>query len=122
MTTTIHPLSDTYVRIMADHSAPAIWDISGVAMEYNELPISPDLIYELKEWVKYYNLHNEDWKDEQDRKQDFDYIGFSFRGEELAKRVKAELPEWTVEYFNEHYFKEFLCTDDFELDVQYEII
>jgi hypothetical protein len=83
-----------WVRIMADYCAEPLWGPDGTMQYLDELPISADLRARLAAWEDWFDLHSLD-------NPDFDRAAFSQAGLELACDVKAQLPDWTVIYFDE---------------------
>jgi hypothetical protein len=87
---------DKWVRIMADYCAEAIWDREGASESIEKLPVSAGLRAALVGWQLWYDHDcphdGTSWPDS---------ATFSAVGQELAKAVKRELPEWEVIYFNE---------------------
>lgn len=82
---------EKFVRIMCDYQSDGIWDKNGAAAELDELPVSAGLRTRLRAWQLAFE------------EADMGSLpkSFSDDGREIAKAVKAELPEWTVIYFDE---------------------
>lgn len=80
------------VRIFCDFCADGIWDVGKAG-----LPISEELRRRLEEWNWWYDLAYDHDPDQ----RDMDIEEFSAIGLELARAVKAELPDWTVVYLDE---------------------
>ncbi|WP_063812538.1 hypothetical protein [Burkholderia cenocepacia] len=93
-----------WVRVMADYSSNGIWAQSGGSAELEYLPVSVALHQRLAAWCVWYEK-NDDYLPEEERKANFDYAAFSAEGLAIAKAVKAELPDWTVVYFDEAKFR-----------------
>ncbi|MGJ0532784.1 hypothetical protein [Methylocystis sp.] len=90
-----------WVRVMADYSCDGVWDIEGNSCGVEELPISPALVERLGRWQAQYEAI-EDALDEENRlRRESDWTNFSAEGLAIARAVKAELPGWTVFYFDE---------------------
>lgn len=68
--------SDRWVRIMADYCSEGVWDSEGCGCSVDDLPLSDGLRAAIR-------------------------AEFSAHGLALARQVKAELPDWTVIYFDE---------------------
>lgn len=79
---------------MADYGADPLWDREGVMADLTELPVSPALILRLRDWAGWYE-RNDEWGGVADR------IAFSAAGHLIARAIKAELPDWTVIYWDE---------------------
>jgi hypothetical protein len=88
-----------WVRIMCDFYADAVWNIEGASCDVEALPISRDLALALRSWQDIYDRCAPDGMVE---KTVWDGEAFSRVGLFLARRVKAELPSWTILYFDEH--------------------
>jgi hypothetical protein len=92
---------EKWVRILADYSAEAVWCKDGAGTSLQCLPVSKALRDALYAWNLWYDYDCLDYLDKDDRGVEFPYAPFSAAGLELAKRVKAMLPDWTVVYFDE---------------------
>jgi len=83
-----------YVRLMADYCSSGVWDENGTNIDINDLPIH----YWLKSMIT-------EWQAEYDRvslEEDlFDVQLFAKNGYALAFKLKQNLPDWTVMYFDE---------------------
>lgn len=85
-----------WVRIMCDYCADPLWGPGG-AMEYLEdFPVTVDLRQRLQAWEDQYDSQNPGGPS-----PPLDMATFSREGRELARRVKEQLPDWTVIYFDE---------------------
>lgn len=91
---------------MCDFFAEGVWDIKGRGCSAEELPISADLLARLRSWQAHYDEWYPSPADEPGEYPPFDDLAFSREGLEIAKAVKAELPDWTVVYFDEKRFDE----------------
>lgn len=89
-----------WVRVMADYLSTGLWGPSGASVEVERVPMSDALKARLAEWCDWYEF-NEDYLPAEARKHAFDHEKFSAAGLELAKAIKAELPDWTIVYFDE---------------------
>jgi uncharacterized protein YbcC (UPF0753/DUF2309 family) len=87
-------LESKWVRIMADHCADPLWGPDGTMESLEDLPVTEDLRDRLDAWQQWYDVHSLD-------DPGFDTAAFSRTGRELAKGVKAQLPDWTIIYFDE---------------------
>jgi hypothetical protein len=87
-----------WVKVMADYSSTGLWDSNGANAEEDFVPMSAALKARLHAWCLWYEK-NEDYLDTPE--SIFDYVSFSAEGLAVAKAIKAELPDWTVVYFDE---------------------
>lgn len=87
-----------WVKVMADYSSCGLWDSRGVHSDDSELPVSDELKARLRQWCDWYE-RNDDYLPEPTTQ--FDYTAFAAEGLLIAKAIKAELPDWTVMYFDE---------------------
>ena len=67
----------------------------GVMIDRDELPISQELKDAIERWCHDYE-HSQFYLSPEERTIDFDVAAFNLRGEELARQLRLELPEWTV--------------------------
>jgi len=84
-----------WVRIMCDVCADGVWDIEGASAGADDLPITLDLLSRLWAWQAWYD------RDYDEEDHSFDREAFAAEGLATARAVKAELPDWTVIYFDE---------------------
>lgn len=91
----VNPLvRDKYVKVMADYGACGIWEKSGCMANLEDLPVDPQVIFDLGQWQYWFEARrSEDEINSLDRFVDF--------GERIARDIKRELPDWQVEYFDE---------------------
>ncbi|AOW47946.1 hypothetical protein A4S02_13990 (plasmid) [Acetobacter ascendens] len=90
-----------WVRVMGEYSCEGIWERNGCPADPDELPITDTLRQRLLAWADRYNDYDFPPNEES---PPFDLEAFSEEGLTIARAIKAELPEWTVIYFDE-----FLC-------------
>ncbi|MBP2303439.1 hypothetical protein [Azospirillum picis] len=83
---------------MADFSSEGLWDRDGIMMDREDLPISPELSARHLAWCDRYEFND---LYEGKATPSFDLPGFAAEGLAIAKAIKAELPDWTVIYFDE---------------------
>lgn len=95
------PVQPKYVRIMADYCATAFWDSNGCNREWDFVPCSPALIAGLAVWVA-------DWEDANwsSDKEDKECVWkgqdrWEMWGRKLVEELRKELPDWTIELFDE---------------------
>ena len=84
---------EKYVRLMADHCSSGVWDKDGCNIDLDSLPIH--------QWLKSMII---DWQRVFDREaleDSFDVDTFSKNGYALAVKLKQNLPDWEVVYFDE---------------------
>lgn len=82
-----------YVRLMADFCSSAVWDENGTNIDIDDVP--------MHYWLKSMITQWQAWYDREGDTQDFDYKTFSKHGFALAYKLKQNLPDWTVVYFDE---------------------
>jgi hypothetical protein len=87
-----------YVRIMVDYSCEPCWSCRGGDSPLEALPVSPALRTALRAWADAYET-TVGWPD--DGVTVFDIEAFSRQGLMLARRVKDELPHWTVIFWDD---------------------
>ena len=90
---------DKWVSVMADYSSDGLWCQDGVMMDRADLPISSELAEKHAAWCQRFEA-SEFYLSEEER-QSFDVAVFAEDGLEIARAIKAELPEWSVFYFDE---------------------
>jgi hypothetical protein len=82
-----------WVRIMSDYCADGIWSKDGGGEDIDSLPVSVKLKNDLLSWQMEYDFNY-------DSMLDIEISEFSIKGLKIAKRVKEELPDWVVIYFD----------------------
>jgi hypothetical protein len=92
---------DKWVRVMADHSSDGLWDRDGVMFGAEDLPVSNGLSQRLAAWCLQYEDNTDYLPDDHPDRKPFNYAPFATDGREIALAIKAELPDWTVIYFDE---------------------
>nr|WP_244150570.1 hypothetical protein [Acetobacter malorum] len=93
--------TERWVRVMADYSSSGVWEKDGCEGDEDALPISHMLKERLKKWTESYE-HSQFYLPENMRAATaFDLEGFAREGLEIAKALKAEMPDWTVIYHDE---------------------
>ena len=83
-----------YVRLMADHCSSGVWDENGTNLDIDSLPIFYWLKTMIGEWQAVYDREGFDM-------DTFDVKTFSKNGYALAVKLKQNLPDWTVVYYDE---------------------
>jgi hypothetical protein len=101
MTETVDtPRLEKWIRLMADHSSTGIGLSDGAMAEPDELPVSSHLHARIETWSGWYE-NSQSYMFPNERTIVFDYKSFSLEGLGIARAIKAELPDWTVVYFDE---------------------
>lgn len=92
-----------YVLVMPDFLSCGLWDARGKHLTPESVPLSPALRRRLKAWCAQYDRHN--WeRPRSDQQAEAAVVAISHEGREIAKALKAEQPDWTVDYFDEFKF------------------
>jgi hypothetical protein len=87
-------MTDKYVKVMAEWCSDSVWTREGVMMDINDLPVSNKVIYHLGQWAYWHDARRYD-----DPIPAIDR--FVAYGRRVAAAVKHDLPDWTVEYYDE---------------------
>ena len=87
-----------YIRLMADFCSDAVWDENGASVDINSLPIHHWLKNMIDDWQAWYDREGFD--------DNFDLDLFGKHGFALAVKLKQNLPDWTIMYFNESKIQE----------------
>lgn len=109
---------EKWVRIMGEYVCEGVWDRSGACCCADDLPISEKLRKRLVAWAERYNDY--DYMEQHQDDFPFDLISFAQDGLEIARAVKAELPDWTVIYHDEaktDFRASYLSQSTFEYEV-----
>lgn len=104
-------VTERWVRIMGDNGCDAVWDKDECAVSVDDLPVANGLRREILDWQLEYSrlwdLYHEveiaDWPAS-------NWHAFSVQGLQLAKAVKAQLPDWTVIFVDKEKYTE-CCVD-----------
>ena len=97
------------IKVMADYCATALWDAETYHnIAYNDVNLSDDLIADLKQWVRNYEISNNHCDENHNQYRKFDYDKFNTDGIKLARRVKLENPNACVTYYVEDISDPFL--------------
>ena len=87
-----------WVRIMCDFAADGVWNIAGESICADSLPVDDALLDRIGRW----QLNYDERADEADSPTpSFDLQAHDAEGLAIAHAVKAQLPEWTVIFFEE---------------------
>lgn len=88
---------------MADYSSTGVWDAAGINMSLGCLPITNELTTAISDWADFYDSFNDDYSFPYNSPppRNFDGERHSKSGRLLANRLQAELPDWSVVYFND---------------------
>lgn len=90
-------VKEKLVRVFPDALANGIWDSEGRNMQYKNLPVSKEIIRDLKNMSALYDKHDQSHFEITQKLYDFDVMS-----EEIAVKIKKELPEWRVFFFKEN--------------------
>jgi hypothetical protein len=80
------------LHLMADYGAAGVWDHDGVPLDPERLPLSPKLRARLARWRNRFQKSFE---------SEIDLDAFAAEGRSIARAVNAELPDWSIVYFDE---------------------
>lgn len=101
------PLSrDRWVRIMCEYFCDGVWAKDNSPCHASDLPVSVELVDRIRAWQRLYDSKHSSlsvkvwlrWRRSMDE------------GLAIAVAVKAELPDWTVVYFDESAMEDALAT------------
>ena len=81
-----------HLRLMADYGAAGVWDHDGNPLDPARLPLNPKLRARLARWCARF---------QQSFDAEIDLDAFATEGRAIARAVKAELPAWSIVYFDE---------------------
>lgn len=82
-----------YVRLMADFCSSGVWSEDGANMCISKVPMHFWLKQMINDWQA--------WYDREADSDNFDVSTFSKHGYALAVKLKQNLPDWTVIFFDE---------------------
>jgi uncharacterized protein involved in propanediol utilization len=91
---------DKWVRVMADYSSDGLWRRDGAMFSRSDLPVSAGLAARHAAWCAAYEA-SEFYMPEEEREKEFDLAAFAAEGLAIARAIKAELPDWTLVYYDE---------------------
>jgi hypothetical protein len=80
------------LHLMADHGSAGVWDHDGTPLDPAKLPLNPKLRGRLARWSARFQKSFE---------TEIDLDAFAAEGRATARAVKAELPAWSIVYFDE---------------------
>jgi hypothetical protein len=80
------------LHLMADYGAAGVWDHDGNPLDPARLPLSDKLRTRLARWCARF---------EKSFEAEIDLEAFAAEGRAIARAVKAELPDWSIVYFDE---------------------
>lgn len=105
---------------MVDWSSDGFWAFDGCMLDHQMVPISTALLARHIAWCEQYE--NSGLAGEDSDAVLFDFESFSNEGREIAKAIKAELPDWTVFYHDENaHYIDLSRSDRDRTTFQYEI-
>lgn len=93
--TTLPPAPTKWVKVMAEYGTCGLWKDKKHEYRVVDVPLSAEILSRLKAWCEWYEKN--DWL----LLSNFPWVAFGEEGLEIAKLIKAELPDWTVIYFDE---------------------
>lgn len=86
----------SFVLIMCDWCAEGIWSRGGGSMCLEYFPIRQSLKDRIMAWQDWWQVQPTDESED----PAVDVEAFTIEGGHLALAVKAELPDWTVEFYD----------------------
>lgn len=81
-----------HLHLMADYGSAGVWDYDGNPLDPARLPLSEKLRARLARWTARF---------EKSFEGEIDLEAFAAEGRAIARAVKAELPTWSIVYFDE---------------------
>jgi hypothetical protein len=84
--------SRRHLNFMADYRAAGVWGHDGAPLDPARLPLSPHMRSRLARWSARFQRSFE---------TEIDLDAFAAEGRAIARAVKAELPDWSIVYFDE---------------------
>ncbi|PHY94263.1 hypothetical protein CSR02_06290 [Acetobacter pomorum] len=110
-------LRQKWVRVMGEYVCDGLWQQDGCPACADDLPISAELRQRLLAWAERYNAYD---VPPEPTSPPFDMEAFATEGLAIACAIKAELPDWTVIYFDEQQVDD-TYRDQPRSDYEYEI-
>lgn len=91
------------IKLMADYCSSGLWNWeSGIMLDKQDVPLSPELMERVTAWVAKYDRENWDWCGCDDVEHpEFDYRAFTDAGIVIAHDMKREHPDWDIYVFDE---------------------
>ena len=80
------------LHLMADYGTAGIWDYDGAPLDPAKLPLSPKLRTRIERWCA---------RLQKSLETEIDLDAFAAEGHAIARAVKAEMPSWSIVYFDE---------------------
>jgi hypothetical protein len=95
MTDERRPDRAKHAYIDAERGEEGMWTAEGLLLPFasDSLPIASELAGRLMDWQYRYS---------QEPDETFDWADFSREGLALAREIKAQLPDWTIVYWDHH--------------------
>lgn len=90
-----------YVKVMADYCSTGLWNKDGINMDVAFYTLSPPTVNALRDWCLWYEKNDDYMPEGQRKRPPFDIEAFATEGLRVAKMIKADLPDYTVMYFDE---------------------
>jgi hypothetical protein len=81
-----------HLHLMADYGSAGVCDHDGNPLDPSKLPLSDKLRARLARWCARF---------EKSFETEIDLDAFAPEGRAIARAVKAELPDWSIIYFDE---------------------
>lgn len=81
-----------HVHLMADYGSAGVWDHDGNPLDPARLSLSPQLRARPARWCARF---------ERSFEAEIDLDAFAAEGRAIVRAVKAELPDWSIVYFDE---------------------
>src|SRR4051812_26695571 len=81
-----------HLHLMADYGSAGVWDHDGNPIDPARLPLSEKLRARIGRWCARF---------EKSFEGEIDLERFAAEGRAIAHAVKAELPDWSIVYFDE---------------------
>ncbi len=94
-----------YVKVMCDYLSTGVWDKNDRSMSVDDLPITFWLKQMLKDWQVMYDTQDiveQVINGEYTVVSHLDIVDFSKIGYAIAVKIKQQLPDYEVFYFDEH--------------------
>lgn len=94
-----------YVKVMCDYLSTGVWDKDGRSMSVCDLPITFWLKQMLEEWQAMYDTQDiveQVINGEYICTSHLDIVEFLKMGYAIAVKIKRQLPDYEVFYFDEH--------------------
>jgi hypothetical protein len=81
-----------FVRVDCDFESDGLWDERGRMYDLESMPLSAPLKQHIRDWQRRFSAEAQPWLPD----DKFDWEANKREGEVIARKVKAELPDWEV--------------------------